>query len=943
MNKEKIQKSFKKNDLETSRLILGKLIKHYSYDSIVEYLLNPNKINNPKLELIMKRLINKIGVDTLALLLCNENLNSYNINNEKEEEKTIVKSNYENEKTRSKFKASIKKIRKKYKNKIIKDNSKNELYKYNHKYKFKKKKNYYNNEDYNNINDNTYKYYKNNISSSNHNSNSSSNSNINSSNEMSEESESENKDNISSNNICNSMINSNISSNYNNFNDLDDFSEFCDSNINNEDIIDLVNEMEEDDESEIKSQKEEEKKIILDETNSYVYKIIYKEPINGELYYYCYESINEDKTINMKCIDEECKSKGIYNSNNKQIIILVQHTIIYEDHCYLKPNFGGEELNLEIFDFIKDSPEITGIEILKSNNNYKINKKYNKIKNSNKDNEDNLMSDDNNEVENIINEELNENDNDDIMNDDLMNENEEKKNDDEPIFQNRISNNIKQIIQIDDNDDNNIIIKEKNKKENFTLIDLTNLTINNNSNGYNFKKNRLNKKNKNNNLDFIKKEKDENYFDSSKELNNKNIQIKREPEYTIKKEVIHEENDMEKLEENRNNINYYIKKEKIEESCIENDIKKKEENKNEIKEENRDKNNNNKNKEIKKEDNKDNNNNAIENKEEQIIDKKNEKKEEEDNKKEKKEDNNNEKKEDENKENQKNNNENLDISYNYIEFNMDNVKKLEGTKNSYSNKVYKINLQNKKNVEEERRSKSRRTIRKSEERHDKSRNRNHQSKSRSRSRSPSYLVLNENENDNNNEKNNESEIDNDLDNDMEEESEISQLSVISHIKNKKTEEKIIIDENDSFFSMDLLSEKEREKYNKRLNDETILLSDDSEKRKRLERMQKKYQEKHLKNFFKKNKFKKLYFKVNERIIRDEEIVNKRRIFGIIRKSFSPNNSIIEENEKENQEKNDIVENVENAENNDKKRLPIFGIYNPNKHNPKFFVDNLNKK
>ena len=84
MNKEIIHKSFKKNDLNTSKIILCKLIKHYSYDSIVDYLLNPNKINNPKLEIIMKRLINKIGVDTLAFLLCNDNLNSYSVNNEKE-------------------------------------------------------------------------------------------------------------------------------------------------------------------------------------------------------------------------------------------------------------------------------------------------------------------------------------------------------------------------------------------------------------------------------------------------------------------------------------------------------------------------------------------------------------------------------------------------------------------------------------------------------------------------------------------------------------------------------------------------------------------------------------------------------------------------------------------------------------------------------------------
>ena len=113
MNKEKKHNSFKKNDLETSKLILCKLIKHYSYDSIVDYLLNPNKINNPKLELIMKRLINKIGIDTLAFLLCNEKLNSYNLNNEKEEEeKTFIKTNYENVKNKGKIKASINKIKK---------------------------------------------------------------------------------------------------------------------------------------------------------------------------------------------------------------------------------------------------------------------------------------------------------------------------------------------------------------------------------------------------------------------------------------------------------------------------------------------------------------------------------------------------------------------------------------------------------------------------------------------------------------------------------------------------------------------------------------------------------------------------------------------------------------------------------------------------------------
>ena len=126
-----------------------------------------------------------------------------------------------------------------------------------------------------------------------------------------------------------------------------------------------------------------------------------------------------------------------------------------------------------------------------------------------------------------------------------------------------------------------------------------------------------------------------------------------------------------------------------------------------------------------------------------------------------------------------------------------------------------------------------------------------------------------------------------------------------------------------------------------------MLSDDSEKRKRLERIQKKYQERQLNKYLKKNKYKNLFFKVNERVIRDEdeEIENKRRIFGIIRKSFS---SFVENNSTEQKKENndiDIIKENDNFDgNDDKKKLPLFGVYNPNKHNPKFFVDNnFNKK
>ena len=90
---DNIQKSNKIKDLQTSKIILSKLIKHYSYNSIVDYLFNPDKISNPKLESIMKRLINRMGINNLAFLLCSENLNSNNLNKEKEEEKSMNKNN----------------------------------------------------------------------------------------------------------------------------------------------------------------------------------------------------------------------------------------------------------------------------------------------------------------------------------------------------------------------------------------------------------------------------------------------------------------------------------------------------------------------------------------------------------------------------------------------------------------------------------------------------------------------------------------------------------------------------------------------------------------------------------------------------------------------------------------------------------------------------------
>jgi hypothetical protein len=876
MNKDKIHKSFKKNDLETSKLILCKLIKHYSYDSIVEYLLNPNKINNPKLELIMKRLINKIGVDTLAFLLCNDNLNSNNLYNEKEEEeKAFIKYNYENENEKAKLKASIKKIKKKYRNKINsnKDNSKIDFYKYNkfkykdsnNKYKFKK--NFFSNEKkynnfFNSFNSNSYSY-----------------SSSNDSNEMSEESEIDENNNSSNNN---SIILKSFTSN-NSY----EYSEFCDSNINNEDIIRIVNEMEEED-NEKEIQKEEKKEIILDETNSYVNNIIYKEPNSGELYYYCFESINPDNTINMKCIDELCKSKGIYNPFNKQIIILVQHTIIYEEHCYLKPNFGGEELNLEIFDFIKDSPEIKGIEILKSKDNFGKKKfKGIKIKGNEgiQDNkEDNLKEkkENINQIKNINDKNIIDNN---IFNgDNLLKKYNEKEEKYEPIFQNRITNNINQIIKNKINEKKNIN-KEKSNKDNYTLI---NLNLKNNNNSKNSKKNNYDhtrSRSRTSNINFISK--DQIKLIGSNEIYKKENLINKTNK-TIKEET------EKKKEGNRNdkiNINKVLEKEQIKDKMkIEKIIENKSSDKinDIIKESKKNKNNEviqngeiinnekiNKNVEIKT--NKNNEYDIIKNivitknndiiKDDHItnndvilktneifdktiinnpINKESQNKIDEKNKKEEIREENTSNKKNLNNSESLNKKDNLDISYNYIEFNIDNIKKFEGTEKSYSKKVNEINEQNKIKVEQDRKSKSKRISRKSEETNKENYYERH--KSRSRSRSPSYLIINENDDEY-------SEYS---------DSPISKLSVISHFKNQK-EEKIIIEENDSFFSLDLLSEKDREKFNKRINDETIFLSDDSEKRKRIERIQRKYQERNLKKYFKKNKFKKLFFKVNPNI------------------------------------------------------------------------------
>ena len=86
-----------------------------------------------------------------------------------------------------------------------------------------------------------------------------------------------------------------------------------------------------------------------------------------------------------------------------------------------------------------------------------------------------------------------------------------------------------------------------------------------------------------------------------------------------------------------------------------------------------------------------------------------------------------------------------------------------------------------------------------------------------------------------------------------EESEYSKLSVVSHFQDN-IEEKIIIGENDSIFSsLEIMSLKEQEKYDKRINDDIISISEEffEKRRKKFEKMQKKLQERQLSKYLKK--------------------------------------------------------------------------------------------
>ena len=303
--------------LVKSKIFLNKLISYYTYEYVINYLLNPNKFYDKKLEKYFKKIISEIGIDCLADILYNKTFSHHS---------NTINTDYF---TENQLKSKI------YSNNEIKN-----------KYVIKEKENINEN---NNIIINLckkegIKIFENQFFNNN-----------------------DNKNNISDIEIKEISIKDNYSDEL--INDDSDIT------INVQKSVEEISKTRENRKENKNINKEKESSIILNEENSYVYSIIYKELINENenIYYYYFENFNEDQTINMKCIDNKCQSKGIYNISNKQIKIIFNHNILYEEHCYLKDNFG-DEMNLNIIDFIKDNP-IKGIEILKSKkmNENKIN------------------------------------------------------------------------------------------------------------------------------------------------------------------------------------------------------------------------------------------------------------------------------------------------------------------------------------------------------------------------------------------------------------------------------------------------------------------------------------------------------------------------------------------------------------------------------------------
>ena len=394
MSLEKIDNNYNQVNILKSKIILSKLINYYTYEHIIEYVFNPNEYDNQKLGKIIRRIINKIGVEDFAILLCSKDLLSFN------RKKNFIKNRKQlNNKGMKEIIEIDENISNIEENQIFRKRENNEniinIYKNNSCYASKIIQN--KEDDFIKTNQNE---------------------------QMNEDEKYVDEINDSKNDIS--------------------FHYSEDKNLDKNTVNNSIEEEDDDEKNENNknnSQKEEQT-IILNETNSYVYCILYKDKnqMNENLYYYCFESYNEDNKINMKCFDKKCESKGIYNLLTKQIIIMNNHSIPYEEHNYLKINYEEDELNLNIIDFIKDSPSIKGIEILK-------NKKM---------------------IEGGINEKNREAE----TNEESKESKEIRDNNEKEIIQNRIENNIKQLINF-----KNEPTKSEKEKENFISFNLNNIIL----------------------------------------------------------------------------------------------------------------------------------------------------------------------------------------------------------------------------------------------------------------------------------------------------------------------------------------------------------------------------------------------------------------------------------------------------------------------------------
>jgi len=418
MNTDDISTIYEKDILLKSKKILFKLIKQYSYEAVIEYLFNPGECQNKKIEKYINYILNKIGVDTFANLLSNEELKSYyNVFNEELESNNII-SNLCIKKEKEEIQITLKDI-------TANENESKMLI-----------------EDKTSNNMSFIDVSKNKVKKS-----------IVKDIESFIEEYTDEKIEINSFNEYNSKsIKSNIS--YIN-SESSPISEFNDSSINKADIISISEE-----DNETNNEKEKEEKLFT-EIDSIIYSIIYKEPLNDNINYYHYENIIEENKINMKCADELCKSKGIYNISNKEITILVNHSISYEEHCYNEIYFEGAVSNLNLIDFIKDSPNYKGMEI----------KKIKKIK---KGKEGGKISEKNKEIENKDESEKKE---DIDKNEEVdKNKSEERKEDIiKEVFQYKTENNIRQIIDVE----NYIKSKELNNQDILISFDFNKINQNN--------------------------------------------------------------------------------------------------------------------------------------------------------------------------------------------------------------------------------------------------------------------------------------------------------------------------------------------------------------------------------------------------------------------------------------------------------------------------------